>query len=74
MRKMPIRQLPAWIPNRLLPRYELMRLYNLTGQTSMAVRMAQEIVEQPLKITSPKTLLMKQEAMEYMSNNLKERR
>lgn len=62
------------IPNRLLPRYELMRLYNLTGQTSMAVRMAQEIVEQPLKITSPKALLMKQEAMEYMSNNLKERR
>lgn len=57
------------IPGRILPQYELMKLYASTGQTSAAVRMAKKIIEQPVKKASREALFMKQEAIDFMSNN-----
>lgn len=59
------------IPNRVIPKYELMKLYASAGNTTEAVQIAQKITKQPLKKESPKTLFMKQEAIEYMLNHFK---
>ena len=54
------------IPCRLLPLYELFRIYVATGRDDLALETAQNIINMPVKIVSAKTNFIKKRVSNYL--------
>lgn len=53
------------IPNRFYPLYQLVKLYQITGQKHRAKNLANDLLEKPIKIPSTTIDAIKQEMKEY---------
>ena len=54
------------LPNRLYPLYQLMCLYEQTGETQKMREMAQQVIDFKVKVESPATIDMKKRARDIM--------
>lgn len=55
-------------PNRFLPLYNLVKLYEQTGRQTEALRLAAEIVRKPVKVPSYTIEKIKKDMSEYISS------
>ena len=59
------------IPCRLVPLYELFRIYESTGRDYLALETAQHIINMPVKIFSTKTNFIKKKVGNYLEQKRK---
>lgn len=57
------------IPNRFYPLYQLVKLYQATGQNNKAIKLANELLEKPVKIPSTTIGTIKHEMKEFLEEN-----
>ena len=55
-------------PNRILPNYNLFKLYQKSGDKTQAAAMANKIINQPIKIENTQTIRIRFEAEKYLSS------
>ena len=58
------------IPNRFIPLYRLVKLYEETNQKQKAIRIANQLINKPVKITSPEIMTIRIEMQELINNGV----
>ncbi|MCM1219740.1 MAG: hypothetical protein NC113_09575 [Bacteroides sp.] len=58
------------VPNRIYPLYRQMKLYEITGDTARCREMARKVLDFRVKVESPATREMKEEATEFEKGNI----
>ena len=54
------------IPNRFIPLYRLVKLYEETNQKQKAIRIAKQLINKPVKIMSPEIMTIRLEMQEFI--------
>lgn len=57
------------IPNRFIPLYRLKLLYDVTGEKEKAIKIANRIIDMPIKIYSPEIEMIKREMNDFLHQN-----